>query len=396
MTAAIEPRGGDARKVVGITPKFLIRDDGTDYTTGEIYNGLWGGGTLIAPTGYGNVGVWKYNEDIGIVAFNDRVRGLNDLFLEGVVRSSDGIGTYVSFKLPDSEPLPSPGPFHFIMMGLGGDYAKSGAFDQFLQTPGFSYDTRYMFDFWAYFRGPPQNDGERQILLALHHETGAGNDHILTFGVKNASGILSLFMEYCNGSGGGTDIGSVLSTDAADLIYPEGLSEDGGLHHIGFILDRTALEATYIKFGLNGNGPEGFYVDGNYVPKTSGDTNVWYKDAHGDLDTNALIGCEIDGNPAFTAPQSDGDPSFKSHFLGKIYQISMTTIDTIGEITEARMNVLHNLKFDIPRGPGLVDFSERFEYKGKNLLQDIGSINQVLESKRGTFHVTISTVKVKN
>ena len=116
MTPTIEPRGGDSRKVVGITPKFYIRDDGTDYDTGEEYNGLWSGGTLVAPTGYADMGHWRLGEDVGIVAFNSRVRGLNDLFLEGIVRSSDGIGSYLSFKLPDNEPLPSPSPFLFMMM----------------------------------------------------------------------------------------------------------------------------------------------------------------------------------------------------------------------------------------------------------------------------------------
>ena len=392
----IEPRSGDSRKIIGITPKFYIKDDGTDYDTGEKFNGLWSGGTISTPTGYADVGHWKLLEEAGVIAFNNRIRGLNSLFLEGIVRSSDAVGSYLSYKIPDHEPLTTPSPYHFIMMGTGGSFSKTDLFDQFLQTPSFSEDIRLMFDTWAYFRKPPQNSGDRQILFAVHCETGGSQDHILNFGVRNNAGTLEWFMEYCNGDQGGTAVVSIDSTTVADLVYPEGLGAEGGLHHVGFILDRTSLSAGDIKFGLSGDGPEGFYVDGRYIAKTAGSTATWFEGAHTSIDTNAFIGCEIDGSPNFNPTQAAGLPSFKSHLIAKIYSVSLTTQTTIGEITEARMNTLNSLGFNIPRGPSKVDFSERFEYRGQNLLQDIGTIKQVLESKRGHFHLTVSQVKVRN
>jgi len=395
---------GDSRKVQSIVPKLYIKDSGTDYDTGEEHNGLWSGGTLLAPTGYADFGHWKFLEDVGNVAFNNRIRSLRGLHLAGVNRSSDGVSTYVSYALPDEEPLSAVSPYYYMMMGLGGSFSETSQFDQFLQNPGFDFDMRFMFDMWAYFKTPPQNNGDRQILISFHCEVGtaggATNDHILTVGIVNESGVLKMFTEYCNDERGGSAVSEVESTTAADLIYPDGLGSEGGLHHVGFIFDRLALDTGVIKFALDGNGPEGFYVDGNYIPKTSGVTTAWYLGDHQVggtyLDTNPLIGCEINGNPSFSGTQSNGLPSFKSHLLAKIYSVSMTSIASEAEITEARMNTLHNLKFNIPRSPSKVDFSERFEYEGKNLLQDIGTIKQVLESQRGHFHVTVSQVKARN
>ncbi len=394
----VEPRPGDSREISGITPKFFIKDDGTDYDTGEDFNGLWSTGTLLAPTGYADIGHWKFLEESGIVAFNNRVRGLNDLYLEGITRSSDGVGTYMVYALPDSEPLLNPSPYHFIMLGLGGSFNKAAAFNDFLKTPSFSDDIRLMFDIWAFFRKPPQTSGDREILFNIHCDAGGANDHVLAFGIRNSSGTIELFLEYADGDQGGTAVVSIDSTIAADLIYPGGLSENGGLHHVGFILDRTSLDTGDIKFSLVGDGPEGFYVDGYFIDKTAGSTATWFESAHTAIDTNAFIGCEIDGNPdmSSTVTQASATIAFKSHFTGKMYAASLTTQASIDEITEARMKMINSLKFNIPRGPSRVDFSERFEYKGKDLLQDIGTIKQVLESKRGHFHITVQNVKARN
>ena len=44
----------------------------------------------------------------------------------------------------------------------------------------------------------------------------------------------------------------------------------------------------------------------------------------------------------------------------------------------------------------MVDFSERYEYDGKNLLQEIGSLKQIIESSKGTFQMNVNSIKVKN
>ncbi len=398
---------GDSRKIKGLIPKMYIKDSGTDYDTGEAYNGLWSAGTVSAPTGYADFGHWLFLEETGNLGFNNRIRSLNSLFLKGIQRSSDRTGTYISYAIPGEIPLPAPSPYYYMMMGLGGSAVESSQFKTFLQTPGFNYDMRLMFDQWLYFKRPPQNNGERQVFISFFCEAGtaggATNDHIMAFGVRNDSGTLKLFMEYCNDQRGGSSVSLVDSITAANLIYPGGFGVEGGLHNIGFIFDRLSLDSGDIKFALDGDGPEGFYVDGNYIAKTGGDTTLWTTLDHqaavptGDyLDTNPLIGCEIDGQPTFNEDQSLGLPSFKSHILAKMYSMSLTSISSIGEITEARMNTLHNLRFNIPRGPSKVDFSERFEYKGKNLLQDMGTIKQVLESRRGHFHITVNSVKARN
>ena len=403
----VEALRGDSRKIKAITPKFAIKDDGTDYTDGEEYNGLLAGGSLSAPTGYGGIGHWKFLEEQGRIAFNNRVRGSNDLIVDGCTRSADAVGNYLGFRLLNNEPLISANPNYFIMIGTGGSYTEIDEFNNFLNTPGFENvlgdrpdneaSMRYMFDIWGYFRTPQAND-KRQTLFYLHDEGGgSGTDKILIFCIRNNGGTLVLSLYYVNA--GHTVLASVESSDAGNAIFPGGVGVDGGLHHVSFILDATVLNgSSKIKFSEDSIGPEGLYVDGKYYQRTGGNTTNWdTTQPLTSLTTNAFIGCEIHGqDPVFTAPKGVGEPRFTNHFTGKIYQASLTKIGTAGELTLARMATLHVLKFNIPRGPSKVDFSERFEYNGKNLLQEIGIIKQALESDKGSAYVTVQSVKVRN
>lgn len=397
---------GDPKKIKAITPKFAIKDDGTTYTDGEDYNGLWSDGTLLIPTGYGNIGHWKLLEELGRVGFNNRIRGSNDLMIDGCIWSGDAVGNYLTFRLPNNEPLPNPSPNYYIMVGTGGSYNELTEFDNFVNTPGFENvlgDTpdgeasmRYMFDIWAYFRNPPAS-GKRQTLFYLHDEGNPGStDRIMVFCIRNDGGTLKLTMYYINSTH--TTLYSVNSTAAANAIFPGGVGIDGGLHHVGFVFDATVLSGGFIKFSEGADGPEGLYVDGEYYQRSGGNTNNWdTTQPLTTLVTNAFISCEINGNqPTFTGPKETGDPRFINHFTGKIYQTSLTSIASGGEITKIRMEALHGLKFNIPRGPSKVDFSERFEYNGKNLLQELGTIKQVLESDKGFAYVTLQSLKVKN
>jgi len=402
--ATNEPIIGDSKKVIGIKPKFYIRDDGTDYIDGEEFNGLWSAGEDDAPTGYGNMGHWKLQEVEGRIGFNGRVRGHTDLYCRGSNWSSDGVTNYLQFNLPNHDPLVNPSANYYIMVGTGGSKSETAAWDEFVKTntggiTGFDdirgYSSgRYMFDMWAYFRKPPGTAGDIQTLFYLHSEGGATSiDKRLRFCVENVGGSPVLALYYVNTAG--TTFTSVYSTSAGAALYPGGGGVDGGLHHIGFVFNR--LEKPDIEDILVAN-PYGFWVDGKYYPKTTGSTATW-RESVVDVDTNAFIGCEVDGNnPTFTATKTEtsASPKFINHFTGKFYQIQLCDAGATGTITEDRMRTIHGLKFDIPRGPGLVDFSERYEFDGRNLLQEIGRIDQVIGSDKGGFYVSINSVKVRN
>jgi hypothetical protein len=64
--------------------------------------------------------------------------------------------------------------------------------------------------------------------------------------------------------------------------------------------------------------------------------------------------------------------------------------------TATRIAAVFAQRFDVPRGPTTVDFSDRFEIDGPNVLQDIGTLAQKIESGKGNFTVTLSSIKVKN
>ena len=401
-----EPTIGDSRKIVGIKPKFYIRDDGTDYTDGEEFNGLWSAGEDDNPTGYGNIAHWKLQEMEGSIGFNNRVRGYTDLFCKGTSWSSDGVTNYLQFMLPNHSPIGDSTSNFFIMVGTGGSKSQTDAWDEFVKvstngTSGFDdvrgYEGgRYFFSMWGYFRKPPTTANPIQTLFYLHNEAGNTMDKVLRFCIENVGGnpVLALY----NVNTANTTFTKVHSTDAGAAIYPGGSFVDGGLHHIGFVVDRNNLDSGDIVMD---QAPYGLWVDGNYYPANVGSTSTW-KESLQTVDTNAFIGCEIDGDsPTFTADQEDDfvAPEFVNHFTGKFYSIQLSDPGVYGgtdTVTVERMKMIHGLKFDIPRGPGLVDFSERYEFDGKNLLQEIGKIDQVIGDDKGGFHVNINSVKVRN
>ena len=141
----------------------------------------------------------------------------------------------------------------------------------------------------------------------------------------------------------------------------------------------------------------GFYIDGKYHScNVRSGVSAWHTDPL-EVNVNPLIGCEIEGdNSTWTAPKISGHPKFLNHFTGKLYHSSLSPIVTAGELTQARMKTLNSLKFNIPRNPTKVDFSDRYEYKGRNLLQTLSTLNQKIETEKGTFTISVSSVKVKN
>ena len=394
-----EPSIGNSKKIVGIKPKFYIKDNGTDYTDGEEFNGLWSAGDDTTPTGYANMGHWKLNEEEGSIAFNNRVRGHTDLYCAGTSWSSDGVGNYLQYNLPNNDPLGSASPNYFIMIGTGSSYSETDAFDSFVKAntggTGFGairgYEAgKYMFDMWAYFRTPPASSGDIQTLFYLHHTGDIVLDKRLRFCIENVGGTPVLAMYYYHFDFSSSSFDRVYSANAGAALFPNGVSQEGGLHQIGFIFDRTVIDGGNIEFNT---APYGFYIDGKYYPADSGSTSGWSQNSLS-IDTNAFIGCEINGNnPSFTATKSTGDPKFINHFTGKLYQAQLSSVTGA---TEARMRMIHGLKFDIPRGPTPVDFSERYEYDGRNLLQEIGRIDQVIGNDKGAFYININQVKVRN
>ena len=114
-----------------------------------------------------------------------------------------------------------------------------------------------------------------------------------------------------------------------------------------------------------------------------------------DCNTNGFIGCRIaESNTDFNPDQSQGAPTFDQHFTGKIYMAQLSN-DASGA-TASRLTALTGMRFDVPRGPAKVDFSDRFEVDGPNVLQEIGSLVQKMETQKGTFTVNLSSIKVKN
>jgi len=385
-----EIRRGNPSKITGITPKLYIKDDGTDYDTGEEYNGLWSGGDISAPTGFGSIGHWKFDEEDGVMVFNNRYRGLNDLRTgpAGGIWSSDGVGKYFSFKLPGNEPLigETNGDM-YLMLGNGSSYNENSAWGDYLRHNPFEdilgiedsgkANLRFMFSMWAYFRKPPQNDTDTQAFLELYDSASPSYGRVLTFCVRNDAGTLNLVLYYTDGiRSTRTTMYSCKSNDAATALFPGGMNEDGGLHSVG---------------------PEGFYVDGNYFERDSGNTTNW-STALQEIDCNAQIGCRFTSNThTFGAlKKTAGAPSFVKQFTGRIYDVSFSAIDDNNLGTKQRMQTLHGLKFDVPRAPATVDFSERFEYKGEDLLTAIGNIKQAYERDKGSFFITVQTIKAKN
>ena len=401
---------GESRKIVSAHPKFYIKDKGTTYTTGEEFNGLWSGGTVSAPTGYGSIGHWKINEITGSTAFNNRIRGQFNLYSQGVVRGFDGNAGFTSYNLIKDTPIdPAIGsPNYYMMMGIpGSSVNEDTAFDNWLTTPGFqslswdgdanSCNMRYFFDIWVHLYYPPDT-GEEQTLLELYHNASTTYGRVLRFYIKNNSGTYQLCMEYSNGDATTrTGVNAVVSNAAGAALYPKGAGANGGLHHIGFILDRLQLDGSSdIIFGNSVDYVEGFYVDGQQYVRSSGDCTLWQTGAL-EVDTNALIGCNIlDPTSAFTATKATGSPVFINHLQGKIYQIQMSHITSLNEVTPERIRKLFGLRFNVPRGPSKVDFSDRFTQKGQHLLQSISQLKQAVEKDEGSFFITVQDVRLKN
>jgi hypothetical protein len=437
----------DARKLAAVTPKFYIEDDGTDYPDGEEFNGLWCGGTLADPTGYADIAHWKLNERLGNIAYNNRVRAYNPLKISSMAWTADAVGDYLQYKLVDFEPLNAPRHDFYCMMGSSG-YNASTNWINFLRGPGFdnafpmtgAFEGKLIFDIWIYCRKPPQASGDRQALLHLVNLPGgtatSGFDKgcALWFGIVNESGNPQLRFYWTQDvstvtpftpPAGWNGLAEIRSRAAGKVLFPaNNLTDDGGLHHVAFVFDSTKRQISgdpdpgEIRFSTFDNGgansdvlklaPEGFYVDGQWyeADHTSTDSGWSVTSQHNGecrIETNPFIGCELIDTGAWDPTQINGNPAFRNHFTGKIYQVQMHTWPTNADypstdsaMSRDRMRVLFNLKFDIPRGPQPVDFSDKNEFKGINSLQSVGALKQVIETGKGTFYVTFNSVKVKN
>jgi len=154
--------------------------------------------------------------------------------------------------------------------------------------------------------------------------------------------------------------------------------------------------------------PDAFWIDGEKHLADDHAKGAWWGNAADGtpntpesdplkVDTNATFGCEyLHTSTGWSNTQTDLNPGFINHFVGKIYQVTITKNTVTSGMTIDRLKKLFNLRFDIPRGPTMVDFSERYEYDGKNLLQEIGSLKQIIESSKGTFQMNVNSIKVKN
>jgi len=395
---------GDSTKITGITPKLYIKDDGTDYVTGEEYNGLWSTNsgsadfTVDTAAGYANAGHWKFNEIEGNIAFNCRHRGTNDLTMAGMRRGKDGIGTFVRFNLSNNDQLATPSSDLFLMVGNGGGYTASNDFVNFIRanqvnahptlSSGNTFNGKIFFDMWAHFNAISVASAHNDMLY-MHNTQDTNNfDRVLKFSVQNDSGSPVLIFKWL--ASDGNSLMSYKSTAAGAALYPDGVTNPGGFHHVAVNFDR---EVDPFGDTTNAANYTGFYVDGKKYPVSS-TVGSPMTTAHSS-NTNAFIGCSInDSNGTWTADKGSGDPVFRNHFQGKIYMAQLSS--DASQATASRIANLHSMKFDVPRGPAKVDFSDRFEVDGPNVLQDIGTLKQQMETLKGSFTVSLSTIKVKN
>jgi len=254
---------GDARKVVGITPKFYIKDEGTDYTTGEEYNGLWSAGTITSPTGYADCGIWKFLERQGTVAFNHRTHSKNPISLSNIVWSKDLTADSISFKLIDHEPYPGTSEKIYAMLGSGGAYAETKATNwiSYLQSPGLEdtypstggWGVSFTIDMWVYCRKAPQSSNLRQTLFHAVNKggnTGTTNPYshdsllpgtCIQWDISNRAGTLAMNFTWpinTAGETGGAGQQTIWSSSAAKALWPNFATDptaDGGLHHIAVV-----------------------------------------------------------------------------------------------------------------------------------------------------------------
>jgi len=213
---------------------------------------------------------------------------------------------------------------------------------------------------------------------------------------------------------------TIWSSSAANALWPKFATDptaDGGLHHIAVVFDATSIQGGgsnqpgQIQFatpGMPTAKPDAFWIDGEKYLADDHTNGCWWGNAVDgtpntpesdpiQVDTNAFIGCELTAtSTAWDQTQINVNPGIINHFLGKIYQATITINTIYAGMSVARIKKLFALRFDIPRGPAIVDFSERYEYDGKNLLQEIGSLKQTIESNKGTFQMSINSIKVKN
>jgi len=374
-TKPLEPVGAPAI-ISGNSIKLFIQDDGTEYDSGEDYNGLW--------STYADLGHWKIRERLGNYSFNNKARGSRDLYLKNVKWNTDSIGTYVQYKLPGGVSLSTPSYNYFMAMGDGGGFNLDTEFDSFMKSDGLTNtnDLKFGFNTWLYF-GEPPTAGSAHAILYMHSEDASiANDRVLLFYIVNYGGTIYLTLSKINSSR--TSLIPVFSSDAGAAIWPSG-SGTGGLHHLGFFTN--GVDA------FDGSTASGLYVDGKYYT-TSGSTANWYNSGPViDLNVNALVGCRVStDNPTFPSDITTGDVKFDQHFPGRIYQMHLTNND----MTKNNFRTLFNLKFDIPRGPAWIDMTDRFESGGKNLLESIGNIDQVIERSTGEFYIKLNKIRAVN
>lgn len=387
---------GSASKITGVTPKLYIKDDGTTYTTGEAYNNLWsansGSGDLAisTATGYANVGHWKFNEIEGDTVYNQRHRNANNLAIRLMTRGKDAVGTFVQYTLENNDQPAVAQGNQFCMIGDGASVVEASSFNSFVKTnpisttnlgSGGNFNGKLFFDMWAYFR-PIATTGEVQTLLYFHNEADTNNfDRVLKFCIKNNSGSPEVELKYINDAQ--TALASAISTTAGSALYPEGITNAGGLHHIALVFDRAQT------FGASNTG---IYIDG--VQYAISSTSGTMEPNAVDCNTNGFIGCRIAGSNTDFVPAQGTSPTFNEHFTGKIYMAQLSN-DSAGA-TADRIRALAGMRFDVPRGPQKVDFSDRFEVDGPNVLQEIGSLVQKMETEKGSFTISLSSIKVKN
>ncbi len=400
-----------ARDIQSLTPKIFIKDDGTDYDSGEEFNGLW--------PGFANIGHWRLNERKGVIGFNNKDRRTRNLYLSNTRWLVDSQGSYIRYKLPGDLPLENPGVNQYIMVGSGGNFNEQRSFSRFLKSHGMGPHTfNYQFDAWVGIERLP-DIGKEEVLLYIHDtKAETGFDRVLKFTIENVGGDIRLAMSMVNQNR--TNWTKLYSEKAADPIK----DNLPGFHHIGFVY-RAGLPSyhqfitTDQQLYLSKDSPYPsefmtpnpqlaelissadrefyFYIDGQFQEAdNSNNLSDWYVGTIA-IDVNPFIGCQIStDSPVFSDIKNSENQqvAFNNHFTGKIYSIQWN--NSIENPTIDRMSNLYNLKFNVPRGPQWVDFSDFEETRGKNLLKDVGRISQAIENKQGNFYVTLNRVRMKN
>ncbi|HLD98259.1 MAG TPA: hypothetical protein VI815_02955 [Candidatus Nanoarchaeia archaeon] len=84
---------------------------------------------------------------------------------------------------------------------------------------------------------------------------------------------------------------------------------------------------------------------------------------------------------------------FGENYFG---EISYITLHINNNVTSAMMDYQYTMRYPLPRDSELVDLSDEFELRGKNLFIDAGSISKAIETIKGEFFIKSNDITLRS